>query len=66
MAVVWRYEDAEGRDVGSSDPFPDRAAAEEWMGDAWADLLGGGIDRVVLVEDGERRYRMGLGEPGEA
>lgn len=60
MAVTWRYEGPGGRDLGSSDPFPDRAAAEEWMGDAWSDLLERGVEQVVLLEDGKRRYRMGL------
>lgn len=60
MAVTWRYEDADGRDVGGSDPFPDRVAAEEWMGEAWARLLERGVERVVLIEDGRRSYRMGL------
>lgn len=60
MPVTWRYEDAEGRDAGSSESFPDRAAAEEWMGEAWEALLERGVERVVLLEDGERRYGMGL------
>lgn len=60
MPVTWRYEDGDGREVGASDPFPDRASAEEWMGEAWAELLDRGVERVVLLEDGERRYRMGL------
>jgi hypothetical protein len=62
MAVIWRYEDAEGRDLGASDTFPDRAAAEGWMGDAWPGLLERGIEVVVLFESGEKRYRMGLRE----
>ena len=63
MTVRWRYEDAEGRQVGASEDFPDRAAAEEWMGEAWSELLDRGVERVSLVDEaGRRRYRMGLRE----
>jgi hypothetical protein len=63
MPFSWRYEDGDGNDLGSSDPFPDRDAAEAWMGEAWEDLLDRRVERVVLVgEDGKPRYRMGLRE----
>lgn len=63
MPFAWRYEDADGADLGSSDPFPDQDAAEAWMGEAWEDLLGRGVERVALVDgEGRRRYRMGLRE----
>jgi hypothetical protein len=60
----WRYLDAEGREVGTSEPFADRAAAEGWMGEAWSDLLGRGVEEVVLVDRdrGKTLYRMGLRE----
>jgi hypothetical protein len=60
----WRYLDAEGREVGSSEPFQDRAEAEAWMGDAWSALLGDGVEQVALVDRDEGRtlYRMGLRE----
>jgi hypothetical protein len=62
MTFSWRYLGPGGEDRGSSEPFPDREAAEAWMGDGWADLRARGIDEVILEEDGRERYRMGLGE----
>jgi hypothetical protein len=58
----WRYLDAEGQDAGISQPFEDRAAAEEWMGEAWSDLLARGVEEVALFDrEGARTlYRMGL------
>lgn len=58
----WGYLDADGRDVGRSDPFPDREAAEAWLGESWSDLLGRGIERVALSEGDRELYRMGLRE----
>jgi len=60
----WRYLDAEGGDAGSSEPFEGRARAEEWMGEAWSDLLARGVEEVVLIDrEGDRTlYRMGLRE----
>ena len=58
----WQYVDESGNELGSSHPFPDREAAEAWMGEAWADLRDRGVEEVVLieVETGRRVYRMGL------
>jgi hypothetical protein len=60
----WRYLDADGQDVGGSDPFEDRDRAESWMGEAWSGLLGRGVEEVVLVDRDRDRtvYRMGLRE----
>jgi hypothetical protein len=33
--------------------FPSQADAESWIGEAWPDLLGQGVDQVSLIE-GER------------
>ena len=30
--------------------------AESWVGETWKELLEGGIDQVVLLEDGEKVY----------
>jgi len=59
----WTYVDASGEEVGTSRRFPDAESAEDWMGDAWRDLLENGIEEVVLFdhERGRRLYRMGLG-----
>jgi hypothetical protein len=58
----WQYVDESGNDLGTSHRFTDQAAAEAWMGEAWADLRDRGVGEVVLieVETGRRVYRMGL------
>ncbi|MEX2459595.1 MAG: hypothetical protein WD770_11510 [Actinomycetota bacterium] len=60
---IWRYLDDAGEERGRSEPFPDREAAEAWMGEAWEDLLAAGHAEVALHDDdrGTRIYRMGLG-----
>ena len=63
-AFTWTYLDEAGEEVGRSEGFADREAAEDWMGQAWQDLLERGVEQVAL-EDGERGsrvYRMGLRE----
>ena len=62
--VVWRYLDASGAEAGTSDGFPDREAAEAWMGEVWADLLERGVEQVVLLDEAGAKtiYRMGLRE----
>jgi hypothetical protein len=59
---LWKYFDAAGSEVGSSDRFTERDAAEEWMGTAWSDLLSSGVEEVALVDEERARplYRMGL------
>jgi hypothetical protein len=61
---AWRYLGKEGREIGESDLFGDRDAAETWMGEAWSELLDRGVEQVVLEDRGRGRtlYRMGLGE----
>jgi hypothetical protein len=61
---VWRYLDAEGGGAGESEPFTDRESAESWLGETWSDLLGQGVEEVVLEDRGRGRtlYRMGLRE----
>jgi hypothetical protein len=61
---VWVYLDAGGGRTGASDPFPDREAAESWLGETWSDLLARGVEEVVLEDRdrGRRLYRMGLRE----
>ena len=60
----WRYLDAEGREVGASDPFEARAEAEAWMGEAWSGLFERGVEQVALLDRdrGRTLYRMGLRE----
>ncbi len=61
---AWRYLDARGGEAGESQPFPDREAAESWMGEAWEELLARGVEEVALVDldSGRTLYRMGLRE----
>ena len=64
VSFTWSYLDHAGEEVGRSEAFADREAAEEWMGSCWQDLLERGVEQVGL-EDGERGsrlYRMGLWE----
>jgi hypothetical protein len=61
---VWRYLGADGNELGESHPFPDRDAAEVWMGEAWAGLFEQGVEDVELVagENGRPVFRMSLTE----
>ena len=61
---VWRYLDHEGQELGSSEVFQDREAAESWIGLSWGDLHDNGIEEVELVDQdrGDRLYRMGLAQ----
>jgi hypothetical protein len=60
---AWTYLDAAGAELGASQTFADAEAAEEWMADAWKDLLDNGVEAVALHDRarGRRVYRMGLG-----
>jgi hypothetical protein len=60
LTFAWRYLGPAGEDRGRSDPFPDREAAEAWMGDSWAELLENGVEEVALEVEGSEAYRMGL------
>ncbi len=64
--LVWRYVGESGDDRGESEPFDSREAAEAWIGAAWEDLLGDGVEEVVLqdAETGTVLYRMGLAGAG--
>jgi hypothetical protein len=61
---VWRYLDHEGQELGSSEQFRDREAAESRIGLSWADLHATGIEEVVLIDAdrGDALYRMGLAQ----
>jgi hypothetical protein len=60
----WSYLDVEGRDIGRSEPFAERAGAEEWLGEAWPELVERGVEEVALLDEdaGRTLYRMGLRE----
>jgi len=54
MTFTWRLESSDGSVVTppgvADDRFPSQADAESWVGEAWADLLGEGVDQVSLLE----------------
>ncbi|GAA2157838.1 hypothetical protein GCM10009760_60290 [Kitasatospora kazusensis] len=65
MVWTWRYETADGTLVtppGGQEEFPGQGDAESWIGENWKELLEGGIDRAVLLEDGKAVYTMSLHE----
>lgn len=58
MAWTWRLERADGSPVdapGVVDPgrFASQSDAESWLGETWRDLLGAGVEQVMLL-DGDR------------
>jgi hypothetical protein len=57
VSYIWRFEKTDGSPVSNaelpSERFPTQADAESWIGEAWRDLLGQGVDQVRLLE-GER------------
>ena len=57
---TWRYEGPDGAELaGASLPttsFPSQADAEAWVGEAWPDLLEGGVEAVSLLRDGQVVY----------
>lgn len=53
-AWTWRAERADGSVVEGAptgEEFPSQADAETWIGEAWRELLDGGVDAVSLMED---------------
>ena len=64
VSFVWAFLGEDGEEVGRSGSFPDREAAEDWMGESWQDLLERGVEEVALQDEdrGNRVYRMGLRE----
>lgn len=52
MAWTWRYENASGEEVGTSEDFDQRSDAESWIGTAFDDLLEDGVEQVYLIENG--------------
>ena len=58
MTWSWRLETSEGEVVESvaTEKFPSQADAESWIGEAWQELAGKGVDRVVLLEGDREVY----------
>jgi len=65
VSLRWEYLDGAGKPCGRSKSFPERDAAEEWLGQAWQELADAGVTEVELRDEdgGETLYRMALG-PG--
>lgn len=59
---TWTLQDGSGTDVRVTEPFESKEEAEAWMGAEWASLQNEGAEFVVLKENGELVYRMGLEE----
>jgi hypothetical protein len=57
---TWIVHDAQGRDLRTTELFPTRQAAEEWLGREWGSLADESGDSVSLVENGEVVYQMSL------
>jgi len=59
MVWTWQFEKADGSTVAApsgAEEFPTQGDAESWVGETWKELVEGGIDQVVLLEDGEKIY----------
>jgi len=58
MTWSWRLETSDGTTVEgvATEKFPSQADAESWIGEAWQDLAGQGVDQVVLLEGDREVY----------
>jgi hypothetical protein len=58
MTWSWRLETSEGSTVDGvpAETFPSQADAESWIGEAWQELAGQGVDQVVLLEGDREVY----------
>ena len=57
---TWTYEAADGSALNGPDlpksTFPSQADAESWVGETWHDLVDLGVERVSLLQGGEKVY----------
>jgi hypothetical protein len=57
VAYRWLYQDGEGHETaGPQQRFEDQVAAEDWLGQAWQDLLDNGVLQVTLLHDEAEVY----------
>lgn len=61
VSWTWRYESDDGASVtvagaSGSESFPSQGDAETWIGEAWSELLEGGVTQVTLSEAGRKVY----------
>jgi hypothetical protein len=65
MAWTWRYEDADGAEVGGpeAEDFSSQSDAETWLGQVWRELAEAGVVQVTLREGADTAYTMSLEAP---
>jgi len=60
MPWLWRLETSSGStppgQAELTQEFPTQADAETWIGETWRELLDGGVDQVLLLEDERVAY----------
>ncbi|WP_045875580.1 hypothetical protein [Pseudofrankia sp. DC12] len=61
MSWTWRYEGDDGAGVtvagaSGSESFSSQGDAETWIGEAWPELLEGGVTQVTLCDAGKKIY----------
>ncbi|MGJ9423718.1 hypothetical protein [Aeromicrobium sp. CF3.5] len=56
MTWTWSYETTDGSVTGRSEEFDSRGDAESWVGEAFTELLGQGVDQVRLFEGDTEIY----------
>jgi hypothetical protein len=57
MSWTWRAETTDGETVAVTVPeFSAQGDAETWLGEHYHELADGGVDQVVLVDDGRAVY----------
>jgi hypothetical protein len=61
-SYFWVLEDADGNELRWTERFDTQADAEAWMGSEWEALRDEGAHHVVLMQDDQVLYRMGLDE----
>jgi hypothetical protein len=59
MAWTWRFERSDGTEVPPAvepEEFSTQSDAESWLGEHWKELREGGVDQLVLFDDGTKIY----------
>lgn len=53
----WKCLSGSGEEIErETESFPTRGDAESWLGEAWADLAGAGVESVTLLEGDREVY----------
>jgi hypothetical protein len=60
MAWSWQFENEDGTAAVPrglpKETFSSQGDAESWLGENWRELLEGGVDQVMLVEEDRVEY----------